>query len=59
MLWRCECCGAEFTEPYRYRYRENLDGENGIQDCCELLCPECGEEDITEVFEMEDEDVDL
>ena len=55
-MFRCNYCGAEFDEPYRHRYRENLDGEFGIQDCCELLCCECGSDEIEEVFESEDED---
>lgn len=57
MLWRCDFCGSEFPEPYRHRYRENLDGECGIQECCDLLCPDCGSDEIEELFES-DGDID-
>lgn len=44
----CDVCGADFTEPYRYTYKQNLDGENGIETVLELLCPYCGSDEIGE-----------
>ena len=57
MLWRCECCGAEFDQPYYNRYRDCLDGENGWETRCELLCPDCASDEIEEIFESESEEI--
>lgn len=42
----CDVCGADFEEPYRYTYKQNLDGEHGIETVTERRCPWCGSEEI-------------
>lgn len=44
----CDACGADFEEPYRYTYKQNLDGEHGIETVLEYLCPYCGSDEIGE-----------
>lgn len=44
MAYKCETCGAIFSEPYTYTERENLDGECGIETRYVEVCPWCGEE---------------
>lgn len=56
MMWRCECCGATFEEPFTKTVMENLDGENGWWRHTEAFCPECGEEQIEEVNEDAEDD---
>lgn len=59
MRWRCECCGAVVDEPnVRIRF-ENMDGENGWMEWREATCPVCGDEQIYDFEETEDEDADL
>ena len=43
---KCTNCGAVFDEPTIYEYRENLDGEHGWATFVEMLCPECGCDDL-------------
>lgn len=54
-MYSCPCCGLLFEEPDVIHRRENLDGENGWWDYYEARCPDCGEEEIEEYHE-EDED---
>ena len=49
MSWRCLICGVRFDEPVVRVYRENLDGENGIETRTVAECRYCGEEWFTEV----------
>lgn len=52
MTYRCERCGAFFTELDIYTASKNLDGENGWETRCVETCPWCGCEDYEkEVFE--------
>lgn len=53
MMYKCENCGALFTEPFSCIERENLDGENGIYYAQRETCPYCGEEWFTETNEAE------
>lgn len=55
VMYSCPCCGLLFEEPDVIHRRENLDGENGWCDYYEARCPDCGEEEIEEYHE-EDED---
>lgn len=48
MRWRCRICGVRFDEPAVRVYRENLDGENGVEVRREICCPVCGEQYIEE-----------
>ena len=48
MSWRCRICGVRFDEPAVRVYRENLDGENGVEVCREICCPVCAEQYIEE-----------
>lgn len=48
MKWRCRICGVRFDEPAVRVYRENLDGENGVEVRRETYCPVCGEQYIEE-----------
>lgn len=57
-MYRCDNCGAEFDEPELYRYRENLDGENGVETQTILCCPFCGAEDIEVTKDEDAEDID-
>lgn len=52
MMFQCECCHAIFTEPRLVCFRQNLDGENGIETVYEENCPWCGEEWFREVEEF-------
>lgn len=53
MKWRCRICGVRFDEPAVRVYRENLDGENGIEVRREVYCPVCGEDHMEEVKDDE------
>lgn len=44
----CDACGATFSVPDKHCYRENLDGEQGIETVWEDRCPHCGSEEIRE-----------
>lgn len=43
-MYKCNCCGAEFTEPYAHHpcLTRRISPEYG--DAALLCCPECGEE---------------
>lgn len=58
MKWRCACCGAVVDEPLIRERWENMDGENGWMLWREAFCPECGDEQIYDFEEVEDEDED-
>ena len=45
-MYICQDCGASFDEPRQYTYRQNLDGEHGIETVLEFRCPWCGSDDI-------------
>lgn len=51
----CFHCGAAFDEPEYKTVRENLDGERGIWEHEEAVCPYCGKEDIEEVYSDDEE----
>jgi rRNA maturation protein Nop10 len=48
----CKYCGAEYAEPYMRHYFENLDGESGVEERMEEVCPYCGES-VRSPFEEE------
>lgn len=54
MIFRCECCHTVFSDPRVISWRENLDGENGIEEVTEELCPYCGCEWFEEVEDEEE-----
>ena len=54
MSWRCRICGGRFDEPAVRVYRENLDGENGVEVRRETYCPVCGEQYIEEDDDEQD-----
>lgn len=43
-MYKCESCGAMFTDPRRIVARENLDGENGWETQILETCPYCAGE---------------
>lgn len=45
-MYTCLDCGSRFDEPRIHTYRQNLDGEHGIETVTEYRCPWCGGEDI-------------
>lgn len=45
-MYTCLDCGSRFDEPRINTYRQNLDGEHGIETVTEYRCPWCGSEDI-------------
>lgn len=45
-MYVCTDCGAVFDAPHTKTYRQNLDGEHGIETVTERRCPWCGSEDI-------------
>jgi len=50
MLYRCEHCGALFSEPSIKRWREPMPDGFFEPWTCEA-CPECGDEQIEEEYE--------
>ena len=56
MMFRCNCCSAEFEQPAEHTYRECLDGEHGWYTWHMAICPECGDEqiDLIESEEIDD-----
>lgn len=47
-MFICADCGAVFDAPRTKTYRQNLDGEHGIETVLEYLCPYCGSDEIGE-----------
>lgn len=45
-IYICADCGAVFDAPRIKTYRQNLDGEHGIETVTERRCPWCGSEEI-------------
>lgn len=54
--WRCLICGVRFDAPAICVYRENLDGEQGVEARREVYCPICGETYIREIEDEQDEE---
>ena len=54
MIYRCMSCGAIVYEPRMIHRVEDVDGELHFEDWYEEHCPECGEEQLEE-YEEEDE----
>lgn len=50
-MYKCETCGAMFTDPRRIVMRENLDGENGWETQYLETCPYCAGEWFEEAGE--------
>lgn len=49
-MYRCNACGAEFDEPFPER------DEFAPYGFAHMLCPECFDDDIDEIWEEEDDD---
>lgn len=47
-MYICDNCGAAFDTPDKHTYKQNLDGEHGIETVLEFRCPWCGSEEIRE-----------
>ena len=54
-MYVCFRCCARFDAPDIIRRRENLDGENGWWDYDQAICPACGDEEIEEGENEDDE----
>lgn len=54
--YRCDICGAEFDDPVRDSWTEDMDGEGAFYEWTTCVCPNCGSEEIYECEEDEDED---
>lgn len=54
-MFRCEWCGSVFEQPAERVYRENLDNENGWYTWHMAVCPKCGEDQIDEIAEDEED----
>ena len=48
--YKCECCGAVFDDPVF------VQDEFCVPGIGALLCPECGDYEITEIIEGDDDD---
>lgn len=55
-MYICRRCRARFEEPDIIRRRENLDGESGWWTYDQEICPDCGDEEIVEDENEDDED---
>jgi len=60
-MWKCNRCKKEFEEPNvrhtTYESYYGVGGEFGSSTPMELLvCPYCGDENIKEIYEEEDDE---
>lgn len=52
--WKCDECGAVFTEPDERRWIEDH-GEGMLERWTALICPECGSEEVDRYFGEDDD----
>jgi len=54
--WKCDGCGAVFSEPDEVSWKEEMSGDGWAwQTFTELYCPRCGSQDIERYYGEEDD----
>ena len=52
-MYICSDCGAMFDEPKEVSWKEEMSGDGWAwQTFTDLLCPECGSQEIEQAYEV-------